>query len=327
MYGLPPPMCSAVPLGSILGLEARMPVMQCGSGKVIGFRREVRQIAASAPAPAVVILSIISTQSGATVAVRLFQTVGPSGTAFLRLFLAAVILVAAWRPRLTGYSRSDYLAAALFGATLAAMNLTFYEGLDRIPLGVAVTLEFVGPLGVAIFGSRGLLDILWALLATVGIALIAPWGGLRIDLLGMGLAVLAGCFWGAYIVLSARVGKIFPDATGLVIAALVSAVLLLPVGIASGPSLLNPIVAGAGLAVAMLSSVVTYSLELSALRRLPTRLFGVLMSLEPAVAVLLGLVILRQAIAPRAAMAAVCVILASAGATRFARIETPAPID
>ena len=208
------------------------------------------------------------------------------------------------------------------------MNLTFYESLDRIPLGAAVTCEFVGPLGVAVVGSRRRLDLLWVALAAGGILLLATPGGGGLNAPGVLLALLAGGWWAAYILLSARVGRVFPGGGGLAIAMAVAAVLTLPFGIAQGGSgLLDPAVLGAGLAVALLSSVVPYSLELEALRRLPANVFGVLMSLEPAAAAVAGLIVLGQVLKANEWAGMALVIVASAGATRFAARLAPAPRD
>jgi inner membrane transporter RhtA len=220
-----------------------------------------------------------------------------------------------------GFARGGYLVAVLFGLTLGAMNLSLYLALDRIPLGVAVTLEFVGPLGVAVAGSRRPLDLLWAVLAAAGVLLLAPLnvlGGSDLDPVGVALALLAGLFWASYILLSARTGSAFPGGTGLVIALWVATVALLPVGISGGgTALLDPGLLLAGFAVAMLSSAIPYSFELEALRKLPPRVFGVLMSLEPAVAALLGFVVLGERLGGRAIAAIVLVTAAAAGASRF----------
>lgn len=273
------------------------------------------------PPTGLVLLAIGSTQLGAAIAKGLFEAAGPAGTVLMRVGFAALLLLLIWRPRVAGYGRSAYLTAAVFGLALAAMNFSFYSAIDRIPLGVAVTLEFVGPLGVAVAGSRRLLDVLWAALAATGILLLAPtgiFGGMDLDPIGVGLALLAGGFWASYIFLSARAGRAFPGGTGLVIAMCVGALALAPVGIpAGGSALLDPRILLAGLGVAFLSSVVTYSLELEALRKLPTRVFGVMMSLEPAVAALIGFLVLGEKLGTRAVVAIALVTIAAAGASRF----------
>ncbi|HEX4719530.1 MAG TPA: EamA family transporter [Thermoleophilaceae bacterium] len=242
--------------------------------------------------------------------------------------LAAIVLVLLWRPSPGGHSSGDLWLAGAFGLCLAAMNLSFYLALDHIPLGAAVTCEFVGPLGVAVAGSRRLLDLLWVALAAGGILLlVAPSGG-GLNVTGVVLALIAGCWWAAYILLSTRVGRAFPGGTGLALAMAVAAVLILPVGIADGGSdLLRPEVLAAGLGVAILSSLIPYSLEIEALRRMPAHVFGVLMSLEPAAAALAGLILLGQVLKANEWAGMALVIVASAGATRFAEHRTPAPRD
>jgi inner membrane transporter RhtA len=254
----------------------------------------------------------------------LFDDVGPGGTVMLRIVLAAIILVLLWRPSLREHSAGDLWLAGAFGLALAAMNLTFYLALDHIPLGPAVTCEFVGPLGVAVFGSRQPLDLLWVVLAAGGILLlVAPSGG-GLNVTGVALALTAGCLWAAYILLSARVGRAFPGGTGLALAMAVGAVLILPVGIADGGSgLLRPEILVTALGVAVLSSLIPYSLELEALRRLPPHVFGVLMSLEPAAAAIAGLIVLGEVLKPNEWAGMALVIVASAGATRFATRGAP----
>jgi inner membrane transporter RhtA len=274
-----------------------------------------------APPTALVIFSIISVQLGAAVAKSLFDSLGPGGTVFLRIAFAAFMLFLLVRPKLGGHDRAGYLVAGLFGLTLAGMNFSIYLAFDRIPLGVAVTLEFVGPLGVAVAGSRRVLDLLWVVLAAAGILLLAPLGvlgGMDLDPVGVAFALLAGCLWASYILLSARTGSAFPGGTGLVIALCVGTFVLFPFGIAgAGYALLDPKLLLAGFGVAMLSSAIPYSLELEALRKIPARVFGVLMSLEPAVAALAGLVVLGERLEMRAVAAIIFVTIAAAGASLF----------
>jgi inner membrane transporter RhtA len=270
--------------------------------------------------------AVLSVQLGAAAATTLFDEVGPGGTVLLRVGLAAAVLAVLWRPAIRGHSGAGLRLAALFGVSLAGMNLAFYEALDRIPLGIAVTLEFVGPLGVAIAGSRRRLDLVWAGLAAIGIVLLSPGVREAVDLLGATMALLAGGFWAAYILLSARVGRVFPGGTGLALAMLVASLALVPVGIADGgEELLAPEILAVGLAVGLLSSAIPYSLELEALRRLPERTFGVLMSLEPAVAALVGLVALEQGLEAVEVLAIGLVVVASAGALSTA--GAPAPVE
>ena len=264
---------------------------------------------------ALVLAAIASVQTGGALATRLFDRVGPPGAVLLRLTLAAAVLAALRRPDVRGSGRSDRALVVAFGLVLAAMNLTFYLAIDRIPLGVGVTLEFVGPLGVALVGSRRPLDGLWALLAGGGVVLLTSTGG-AVSLAGALLALAAGACWAAYILLSKAVGRRFGGNAGLVVAMSIAAVVALPWGIASGGrELLAPLVLALGLGVGLLSSAIPYSLELAALRRLPAPVFGVLMSLEPGMAALAGFVIIGQSLGARALVALVMVSAASIGAT------------
>jgi inner membrane transporter RhtA len=260
-------------------------------------------------------------QFGAALAKSIFDEIGPSGTVFLRMLFAALVLMAIWRPRLSGHGRRDVILILLFGAALAGMNGTFYAALDRIPLGVAVTFEFVGPLSVAVFGSRSRLDVVWVVLAAGGIVLLSNFGGADLDGLGVALALIAGGFWAAYILLSARVGQAFAGGDGLALAMLVAVVPLAPLGVAEGGTdLLVVWILAAGFAVAMLSSAIPYTLELEALRRLPANVFGVLMSLEPALAATAGFIVLGEDLAAREVVAILLVVAASAGAARGANL-------
>lgn len=275
------------------------------------------------PSPVLVIGAVASVQTGASLAKSLFDQVGPGGTVLLRVILAAALLGAIWRPSVRGLGRSELGLVLAYGIALAGMNYAFYSALDRIPLGVAVTLEFVGPLGVAVAGSRRALDLLWVALAAAGILLLADLGGGSTDTTGVLLALLAGGFWAAYILLAARAGAAFPGGAGLALAMYVASAVLLPFGIAEGGSeLLSPGVLAVGAGVALLSSAIPYSLELEALRRLPARVFGVLMSLEPGMATLAGFVVLGEVLGAREIAAVCLVVLASAGAARSAG-ETP----
>ncbi|HKZ15456.1 MAG TPA: EamA family transporter [Solirubrobacterales bacterium] len=271
--------------------------------------------------------SISSVQCGAALATTIFDQVGPAGTVFLRAAFAALILVAVAHRDVLRLRRHELRDVALFGVTLAAMNFCFYEAIERLPLGVAVTFEFSGPLAVAVFGSHRRLDLIWAGLAAAGILLLSgDFGGQSIDLFGAVLALTAGGFWAAYILLSARVGGRSEGLGGLAAAMAISAVLLAPVGIATGGSELGSAeVLALGLAIGVLSSAVPYALEIEALRRLPNAVFGVMMSLEPGVAALVGFVALGQGLSWSEAIAIALVVAASAGALRSA--ATPAPRD
>jgi inner membrane transporter RhtA len=272
--------------------------------------------------PTVLVLGGVgSVQFGAAFAKTLFDEVGPAGTVFLRVVFAALILVIVWRPAIRGRSGADWRLIVAFGFALVAMNLSYYEALNRIPLGIAVTFEFVGPLGVAIAGSRHALDIVWVVLAAAGILLLSDFGGADLDGLGVAFALIAGCFWAAYILLSVRVGRAIPGGQGLALAMAAGAVMLAPVGVGSGGSdLLSPEVLAVAFAVAVLSSAIPYNLELEALRRMPSNVFGVLMSLEPAAAALAGFVILGEDLVAREIVAIGLVVAASAGAARGASV-------
>ena len=272
-----------------------------------------------------VLAAAASLQVGAAFAVGLFDDVGPGGAVFLRLGLAALVLVAFVRPPLPR-GRELRLVAA-FGVALGLMNWSIYEAMDRIPLGIAVTIEFAGPLAVAVAGSRRPLDGLWIVLAAAGIVLLADPGGGGTDAVGVLFALLAAACWSAYILLSKRVGATFPGLSGLALAMVFGTLVALPAGLGQGGSgLLEPEVLAVALAVAVASSVLPYSLELEALRRLPAAVFGVLMSLEPAVAALAGWVVLEQALGARELLAIALVVAASAGAAALSgAADAPAP--
>lgn len=260
-----------------------------------------------------VLAAVVSVQLGSAAATTLFDRVGPAGAVLYRLLFAAILLLALWRPRPLEADRSGLALAVAFGVTLAAMNFCFYEALDRIPLGIAVTLEFVGPLTVALVGSRRALDLVWVAAAAAGVVLLAGPSG-SAEAAGVGFALLAGAFWAAYIVLSARIGRVFPGGRGLALAmGFAAALMVLPGSLAAGGDLIDPGAAAVGAAAGILSSVIPYSLELEALRRLAVGTFGVLMSLEPAVAAVIGLVALDQGLAAIEVIGIGLVVIASAG--------------
>jgi inner membrane transporter RhtA len=272
---------------------------------------------ARAPSGVLVVGAIVSIQSGAALAVTLFNRLGPGGTALLRLLSATIVLLAVWRPRPGRYSRRQLGLAAVFGLVLGGMNLSLYEAIHRIPLGIGVTIEFIGPLGVAIGGSRRRLDLVWAALAVAGILALTHGGTHGLNFAGVALAALAGCLWAAYILLNARLGRAFETGTGLALSMCVSTLLVAPFGIADGGThLLQPRLIVLGAAVGMVSSAIPYSLEVEALRRIAPAVFGVLMSLEPAVAALAGLIVLGQGLAGRAVAGIALVVAASIGASR-----------
>ncbi|HSM81891.1 MAG TPA: EamA family transporter [Nodosilinea sp.] len=266
------------------------------------------------PAPLLVIAAMASTQLGSTLAKSLFGQVGPLGMVLLRVGLSAVVLVAWCRPRWRGHSPADYRLLVGFGLSLAVMNALFYCAIARIPIGVAVALEFSGPLTVALLHSRRWIDGLWVALAAAGIVLLSPLNAPSLDSLGVVLALLAGVAWGGYIVLSARMGQAFRGGEGLALSMAVGALLLLPVGlVAEGRALLSPQILLLGLGVALLASTLPYSLEMAALRRMPVNVFGVLMSLEPAIAAAISFVWLGEALTPTMVGAIGLVMVAAAG--------------
>jgi inner membrane transporter RhtA len=278
------------------------------------------------PPIGLVLGGVTSIQFGAALAATLFDDLGPAGVSILRLGFAAIILMALFRPRIRTHPPREATALRLvvaFGLTLGAMNLAFYEALDRIPLGVAVTIEFAGPLGVAVATSRRRLDLLWAALAAIGIVLLSNPFGAGIDTMGLVLALVAAVCWGAYILIAQRATAHFEGSEGLAMAMVVGALVpLVPGVVEAGADLLHPRWLALGAGVALLSSVIPYSLETESLRRLPANVFGVLMSIEPAVAALAGFVVLGQSLGARDLVAIGFVVAASAGASRTA---APAP--
>jgi inner membrane transporter RhtA len=258
---------------------------------------------------------MVSVQIGAAVAKSIFVDVGPAGVVLLRLVFGSSVLIVLGRPRLRDLARGQLQLALAFGTTLACMNLSFYSAIDRVPLGIVVTLRFVGPLVVAIFGSRRRLDLVWAVSAATGVALLAGGGAGALRPLGVVLAFIAGACWAVYILLSARVGRVFPGASGLAVAMVIGATLVAPIGIATGgDGLVSIHTLGLGAAIGVLSSALPWSLELEALRRIPTHVFGVLMSLEPAIAAVAGFMLLGQRLHAAAVVALALVVAACAGA-------------
>lgn len=272
------------------------------------------------------LVSSTSLQFGAAFAVILLHTIGPAGAASLRIVFAAVLLLVFVRPRLRGRTRTDLMYGALFGLVLATMNVCYYEAAARVPLGAAVTLEFIGPLGLAVVTSRRLRDLVWVLCAAAGVLLLYEGGVERLDPVGVAFGFAAGACWAGYILLGARVGRAFPAGQGLAVALVCGSVAILPLtAVTATAELFEPDVLLLGLCVAAMSSALPYTLELGALRRIPARTFGVLMSLQPAVAVVAGFLILKQRLTAWQLLAIMLVIIASAGATRSARAEPATP--
>ncbi|QEU93620.1 EamA family transporter [Streptomyces kanamyceticus] len=260
----------------------------------------------------------ISVQFGGAIAVSVMPKAGALGIVTLRLAFAALVLLIVCRPRLRGHSRADWGTVVAFGVAMAGMNGLFYQSVARIPMGPAVTLEVLGPLALSVLASRRAVNFIWAGLALCGVFLLGGGGGFSgLDPVGVAYALGAGAMWATYIVFSARTGRRFPQADGLALAMVVAAVLFLPLGLVeSGSKLVRPEVLALGAAVAVMSSVLPYTLELLALRRLPASTFAIMMSLEPAIAAVAGFLILGQALALSEALAISLVIAASMGAVR-----------
>ena len=270
------------------------------------------------PPTALVLIGIVSVQLGSALAKHLFGVVGSFGAVALRLCFAAFVLVLWWRPSLR-MDRRTWAIVIAYGVILGSMNLCFYLAIARIPLGIAVTIEFLGPLAVALAGSRRWLDVFWAVLAAIGVALLMEGRG-DLDLVGFLFAFAAGTCWGLYILLGVALGRHTEGGNGLALGIAAAALVAVPFGIAEGgTALVQPWVLLTGFGVALLSSVIPYSVELEALRKMPPRVFGILMSLEPAMAALAGLVVLGELLDGLQWAAVLCVVAASVGATRGAR--------
>ncbi|MCW2681827.1 MAG: ywfM-like transporter [Frankiales bacterium] len=280
------------------------------------------------PAPLLVLTAIVSVQVGSSLAKQLFDDLGAAGVTLLRLGLAAALLLAVLRPKVRSWSRASWQAALLLGGAMAGMNLVFYLSLRTVPLGVAVTVEFLGPLLLALVQTRRAVDLLWAALAAGGVALLGLDSSSGAPLSGLLLAFVAGLFWAAYIVASARVGQVLPGTDGLAVALAFAALLVLPFGLSGASAVVErPVLLLAALGVALMSSVISYGLELAALRRIPTQVFGILMSLEPAAAAVAGLVVLGEELGVREVVALVLVSLASGGITLARRREDRIPVQ
>ncbi len=298
-----------------------------GPGSGPEGRSRVDQWANRVPAVWLVIIGIVSVQFGASIAKDLFHIVSPTTMVWLRLVSSAVVLMIIVRPRFRGRSRTDWLLVFGFGITLLVMNWAIYQSMARIPIGVAVTIEFLGPLAVAVIASRRLRDLAWVLLAGAGVALLgfAPDG---LNLPGVGFALLAGLCWALYILLSARTGQRWSGLSGLAIASTIGSVGLTPFALAeAGPGVFQPQVLILGVAIGLMSSVIPYSLEMMALRRIPPGVFGILMSLEPGVAAVAAMILLSEFLHLAQWIALACVVIASVGATRTRTRADPPPVD
>ena len=296
--------------------------------RVSGVLRASRSVA-SVPAPLLVLGGVVSVQFGGALAATLVPEIGAGGSVLLRIGIAAAILLAVARPRLRGHDRGSWATVVAFGVALGLMNWAFYASLAHLPLGVAVTVEFLGPLVLTTLLSRRALDFVAVLAAACGVVLISealtvPWQDL--SWVGLGLALTAGVCWAAYILLSSRTGAAFPGLDGLAIALVVSTLVVLPAGLMSVDLWTTEhVVKGLGLAV--LSSLLPYSLELLALRRLSASVFGILLSLEPAVAAIAGVIVLGQLLDALQVVGLVMVVLASAIVMGVRRPEEPGRIE
>ncbi|WP_285251187.1 EamA family transporter [Pseudarthrobacter sp. fls2-241-R2A-168] len=271
----------------------------------------------SIPAPVLMITAVLSVQFGAALAQTQFEVVGATGATFLRLIFAAIILLVTARPKVRGWKLEQWAAATVLGVALAGTNTLFYLAIGEIPIGVAVTLEFTGPLVLALVQTRRLTDAAWALLAFAGVVLLGYDGGSVLSLAGTLFALGAGAFWAVYILASARVGQMVPGVQGLAVSMAIGAVIALPFGAmaATSGAVVSPPVLTVFVGVALLAGVLPYALEMLALRRLSTRVFGVLSALGPAVAALAGLLVLGQVLGLREIIALVLVTAASVGVT------------
>ncbi len=285
------------------------------------------KILSRTPPLVLVLLAIVSVQLGAACAKSLFASLGPVTVVFLRLSLAALLLLLVVRPNWSLLRAAQWRITLAFGAILALMNLTYYLALQRLPLGLTVTIEFVGPLSVALWHSRRPLDFVWVVLAAGGIALLNPFSG-EIDAQGFCLALAAGSCWAGYIVLGEKLGGALPGVQGLSLAMTVGAVFLIPAGMhASATIAENYVLLPAAFAVAVLSSALPYSCEIEALRRMPKRVFGILMSVEPAAAALIGFLVLHEVLSKTQILAIVLVMIASYGAVKFGQSDGAVSTD
>ncbi|WP_312284177.1 threonine/homoserine exporter RhtA [Yokenella regensburgei] len=272
----------------------------------------------------VIIIAMCSIQSGASLAKSLFPLVGAPGVTALRLALGTLILVVIFKPWRLRFEQSQRLPLLLYGLSLGTMNYLFYLSIQRIPLGIAVALEFTGPLAVALFSSRRAVDFIWVVLAVLGLWFLLPLGENvgHIDLTGAALALGAGAGWAVYILTGQRAGEEHGPAT-VAMGSLIAAIVFVPIGIMqTGDAIWHWSILPLGLAVAVLSTALPYSLEMIALTRLPTRTFGTLMSMEPALAAVSGMIFLNETLNSSQWLALLAIIAASMGSTLTARRET-----
>jgi inner membrane transporter RhtA len=278
----------------------------------------------SIPPGGLVLLSSFAIQLGTVVAKQLFDTLGPMGAAFLCKAFGAFLLLILYRPSLRNHSWNDYVRVLCLGMSIAGMSLAFYGAVARIPLGIASTLDFVGPLSVAVAGSRRLIDLVWVALAAIGVVLLAPLSNTAFDPVGIAFGLLSAAFWAGFILVSASVGRAFPGGAGLALALAIATVILLPFGVQQGgAALVHPAILLVGFGAALLSTVLPYALEFKALNQLPPRVFGVLISIEPAIAALVGFLFLGESLGLRSLTAVVLVTIAAIRVTCFSRSNSP----
>jgi len=282
-----------------------------------GFiRGALSRVLHAMPPPVLVLVAIVSIQVGAAFAVRLFPALGPNGTVFLRVLISALLLGLFWRPRFDRQLRAHAGLLLLLGLVIAGMNLCFYQAIARIPLGVAVTIEFIGPLALAVATSRRLPEFLWILLAAAGLVLLAPDIGGRLDPLGVAFALGGAVGWAGFVLVAKRAGRLFASGTGLTYGMAAAAVMLFPFGAEASLALVGaPFLLLGVLAVALLSTTIPWSLEFEALKRMPARSYGVLVTLEPATAVVVGILLLGETLTWATVLAVVCVTTAAVGVT------------
>ena len=278
--------------------------------------RAVSRLLGTVPPTGLLLLAIVSVQLGSVLAIHLFSTLGPSGTVFLRVAFAAVLVAIAAPPVFDRTLRRNAGIILLFGCVIAIQNLCFFHAIARIPLGTAVTIEFMGPLGVAVFNSRRPVDFLWIALAAAGLGLLTPDIGSGLDPWGVLFAAVTGCAWAAFILMSVRVGRIFPGGSGLSPAMIVAALVLAPFAATSIDIVqIAPTVMLLVLGVAVLSTTIPTVLEFEALKKMPLRRHGIILAIEPVVAMMVGAVLLSETLEARGLLAAAAVMSAAIGAT------------
>lgn len=266
------------------------------------------------------LMSMVCVQGGASIAKQLFPSIGAIGTSALRIGFSAILLLLLNRPKFHLFTKQQWLYSCIYGIGIAVMNTVFYFAIQRIPLGLGVTIEFVGPLFLALVLSRGLLDLVWALLACAGIALIVPWNSHHIDMVGLELAFLAGAFWAFYIIVGGRAAKVMKGRDAVTTGMVIASLLILPIAWMDGHILhLNTSLLLRGLGIAVFSSALPFTLDFIALKQLPAKTFSILTSLHPALGALSGLFFLSEELTHLQWCSIVCVVLASMGTTLFSR--------